>query len=247
MVVVTRGRPTFADPIGMPDFQALYSKYGELSKSSRFLVMFNPPGAVLKYPNNTGTTYPARDLTFLCESAEIPGRGFMSSDLRYYGPSFKIPYQTTYEDINLTFLIRDRFSERMFFDNWMETINPSNKYDFAYRKDYIGEIHIFQMSDINIKDPTSLDPDAGTGLDIGQQRYVITLQQAYPVLVNPQPMTWADDNFHRLTVTFTYVRWVRAGIDAQPDLNGKDYKLVNDGSTIITPNGTKLPNVLIPR
>jgi hypothetical protein len=42
------------------------------------------------------------------------------------------------------------------------------------------------------------------------------------MLINPQPVTWADDQIQRLSVTFTYHKWRRAGYDkrvsSNPDL-----------------------------
>lgn len=222
--------------LSMPDFQALYSKYGEPAKSSRFLVSLLPPPAILNYRG--GSTYPVNELSYLCEAAELPGRGFMTADLRYYGPNFKSPYQSVYEDINLTFLVRDKFGEREFFDNWMEVINPSNRYDFAYRNSYLATINIFQMSDV------SIDAEGEGSTKQGQQRYALTLQKAFPILVNPQPVTWADDNFQRVTVTFTYTRWIRTGLDTPQIEGSSSYELVNDGSQNITTNGTTLPLII---
>ena len=183
---------------------------------------------------------PAEDLMYLCESAELPGRGFMSADIRYYGPNFKSPYQSTYEDINLTFLCRDQFEERRFFDNWMNVINPVNSYDFEYRDNYITNIEIYQMSDVDIGNTQGSSPTSSVQ-ERGQGRYKFTLAGAYPVLVNPQPVTWADDNFHRITVTFTYSRWYK---NDDETANSEGDTLVGDGSQIVTENGTKLPYVL---
>src|SRR5665213_122164 len=198
MVVIASSEPAAPKNLTMDDFRSLNTKYGDLAKSSRFLVVIPPPTKVVNY-NSLG--FSAADLTYLCESAEMPGRGFMSDDARYYGPGFKIPYKTNYDDLNLTFLCRDNFIEREFFDNWLEVINPSNTYDFEYRSNYDTNLYIYQMSDIQNSDGT-------------QQRYVYTLEHAYPLLINPQPVTWADDNFHRLTVTFTYTRWRRQTLDS---------------------------------
>lgn len=182
------------DYLDMTTARAVMDAYGGLAKSCRFYVRIVPAGGLLaRYSNNI------QDFSYLCESAEFPGRGFMSTDIRYYGTNNKMPYQTTYEDLNLTFICRNDFTERNFFDNWMQIINPLATYDFAYRDDYISSIEIFQLSDL----------DEG----ISSAVYSFCFENAYPVLVNPQPVTWADDNFHRLTVSFTYNRWYRPGID----------------------------------
>lgn len=169
--------------------RSVSNNYGGPAKSNRFLVqILGTP------PNSAGQILD--DLSFLCEASELPGRGFMSTDIRYYGPNFKAPYQTVYEDLNLTFICRDEFLEREFFDNWMAYINPVNSYNFAYRDQYAKTIKLLQLSDYS-----------------NEVKYSFTFDEAYPILVSPQPATWADDNFHRLTVSFTYVRWYREYLD----------------------------------
>lgn len=193
-VVVGGGSVEAPAKLSLMDFYSIASKEDDLAKSARFLVTINPPVKLTStFPQGSSI---ASDLTFLCESAELPGRGLIASDIRYYGPSYKIPYQTQYEDTNLTFLVRDRFNERKFFDNWMELINPQNSFDFAYRNEYIASVTVFAMSDLKKGDQ-------------GQQRYAWKLYEAYPILVSGQQVTWADDNFHRLTVTFTFKKWYR--------------------------------------
>jgi len=192
--------------LSMLDFRAISDDYGGLIKSSKFAIRINPVGEyILPYSAFM------RDFTYLCEIAEMPGRGFMNIDIRYYGPSHKLPFQTSYEDINLTFLCRTESIERQFFDDWMLVINPINSFDFNYRDQYRSEIDIFQFADYSED-----DDDSHTA------KYHITLHNAYPILVNPQPMTWSDDQFQRLIVSFTYTHWSRKGWDPEPG----EYKLV---------------------
>jgi hypothetical protein len=167
---------------------------GSLAKACRYVVRIIRPGERV-----------SEDLTYLCEATEFPGRGFNNVDLRYYGPNFKLPFQTTYEDINMTFVCRSQALEREFFDDWMEQINPTSHFDFEYRDSYSTEITIFQMAEYGdfTHEPT----------------YSFSLFDAYPVLVNAQPVTWADDNFLRLTVTFTYTKWRRRNKDLDSDLS----------------------------
>lgn len=185
--------------LSMQDFRSISDDYGGLVKSSKFAVRIIPFG---QYVRNLSPV--VEDLLYLCEVGEIPGRGFMNVDLRYYGPNFKIPFQTTYEDLNLTFLCRTASLERQFFDDWMTVINPTNTWDFNYRDDYAARIDIFQFGEISSDD---YEPEAF---------YKITCHNAYPVLLNPQPATWADDQFQRVVVSFTYTHWTREGLDTEP-------------------------------
>lgn len=212
--------PNQPDNLRMGDFRSYSDMYGGLIRSARFAVQIQLAGNNVLRQLDPSTINFTRDLTYLCEAAELPGRGSMTLDLRYYGPSFKVPYQTTYEDITLTFLCRTEMRERQFFDDWMEMINPSLSYDFRYRDEYAAEIKIFQFGESDNKKEPIKD-------NAPEAQYLMTLADAYPILVNPQPVTWADDNFLRLGVTFTYSKWWRAR-DGQPKPYGSpaDYELV---------------------
>lgn len=196
----------------LQDFRGISNQFGGLAKASRFIVTFNLKGQLV-----SGYAPMARDLTYLCEVAEMPGRGFLSIDgIRYYGPTFQLPFVTEYTDISLTFLCRNKQYERQFFDNWMTLINPPNTYDFNYRDDYSADINIWHLTDV--------------GEDFAKAEYNITIEDAYPTLVNPQSATWVDDNFQRLSVNFTYFRWIRKGLDPeardQTNAAGYNYDLV---------------------
>lgn len=191
----------------MNDVRAVSSQYGGLAKSARFAVRINPAQAHLSF----GYGQFLRDFTYLCEAAEMPGRGFQSLDVRYYGPNQKLPFQSQYEDITMTFLCRSESFERQFFDDWMEIINPTNSFDFSYRSEYQTTIEVIQLAEYG-----------AAAARYPKETYKITLFNAYPTLVNPQPMTWADDQVQRLGVTFTYHKWKREGYDKavtnNPDL-----------------------------
>lgn len=197
----------------MNDIRSINSRYGGPAKSARFAVRINP--ARLHLEANYGPFL--QDFTYLCETAEMPGRGFQSLDVRYYGPNQKLPFQTQYEDMTLTFLCRSESFERQFFDDWMEMINPSNSYDFSFRSDYDTSIQIIQLAEYSTG--YNVGPNQAGNDRAPKETYKITLFNAYPTLVNPQPMTWADDQIQRLAVTFTYHKWRREGYDPAVKLN----------------------------
>ena len=194
----------------MDELRSTSDRFGGLAKSAKFMVRMFPqrPDSYLK-----DSSWFMQQLSYLCEAAEFPGRGFVSTDLRYYGPNFKVPHQSTYEDLNLTFLCRDAFLERQFFDTWMEVINPNATFNFSYKDSYTSKIELFQLSDI----------------EGNSAQYKFTFEEAFPILLQPQPVTWADDNFHRLTITFTYKKWWREDGDFRIN---QDFDLVNRGERV---------------
>jgi len=132
----------------------------------------------------------SRYLALQCESAELPGRTLTTADVKIYGPTFKVPYQTQYGDISLTFLCTNDFFERKLFDRWMEAIHPSDTNNLRFPKGqatrYMTNIKIIQYDDF-IK-----------------QIYAVELIDAFPIGVAPQALSWGEDGFHRLQVQFAY-------------------------------------------
>lgn len=196
----------------MSDFYAYSSAFGSLAKSARFAVRIIPSG-VNSLLTKLGYTAFMRQFTYLSESAEFPGRGFLNYDMRYYGPNFKVPYKSEYQETSMTFLCRTDSFERQFFDDWMELINPTNTFDFNYKDSYKCEIQMFQFGE-KAANSRQTEPVA---------TYAWTLHDAFPILVNPQPVTWADDNFQRLAISFSYTKWTRKNRDPE----SRTYKLVN--------------------
>ena len=214
----------------MSDFHAQSSKYQSLAKSARFAVRLVP-----SRPNSLLRRFAPfmREFTYLCESAEFPGRGFMNADVKgYHGPDFKVPYQSEYQETAMTFLCRADSFERQFFDDWMEIINPTNTFDFAYKDDYVCQIEMYQFGEAGRRTTTEPNREASVPSPTSNQftepvaTYAWTLHDAYPLLVSPQPVTWADDNFQRLSVSFTYTKWTRKNRDRE----AVSFQVVNDSA-----------------
>lgn len=181
----------------LPDFRAVADDLGGPAKACRFASVIRPTGSLLQQTQLGNSIL--RDLTYLNEIAEMPGRGFMNMDVRYYGPSHKLPFQSSYEDLNLTYVCRTKSLERQFFDDWMLIVNPINTFDFNYRDDYRADVDIYQFSDV--------------GKDYPEAEYLITVHNSYPILLTGQPLMWADQDIQKLVVTFTYSHWSRQGLD----------------------------------
>jgi hypothetical protein len=134
-----------------------------------------------------------RYLSLQCETAELPGKTLQTADVKIYGPTFKVPYQKQFQDINLGFLCTNDFYERKLFDQWIESIMPASSNNLRYPKDdetrYLTNIKIIQYDDF-IK-----------------QIYAVELIDAFPIGIASQPLSWSDDGFHRLSVQFAYQKY----------------------------------------
>jgi hypothetical protein len=208
--LTTVNAPDLISQAMLPKWRAMLAHDQELAKVARYLVRINPVAAL-----QSRTTI-LQDLTFLCDSAELPSRSFLPLETRYYGPRQVTPGQSVYPDVTVSFLCRNKFIEREFFDEWANIINPPNTYDFAYPTTYQTTIEIFQFG------------------EDGACNYAFRLEKAWPVSVNPQQVTWADDQAHRLGVQFAYTRWIPLGNESQnPNLKP------SQGFEIVTQSGPR--------
>lgn len=156
---------------------------GDLAKPSKFTVTVNLPTGV-------GGPMNAKTLSLRCESATLPGRTLATLDHRIYGPTEKYPYQTSYEDIVMTFICEDGLLEKAAFNSWMDLINPLESWDFEYKKNYAVDINIKQF-------------DVSNNLT-----HEVTLYEAYPIAVNQLDLDWSSDApYHKLSVVFAYTYW----------------------------------------
>lgn len=180
--------------LGMNEFRSAADAAGQFAKGCRFVVRIQPPPAIDSLPD---------DLHLMCEAVEYPGRGFNVTETRYYGPSQSFPNNTMYNTANMSFICRTNSPERFFFDEWMEFINPTTSFNFAYPQEYWSRIQIFQLAEYGVA-KTSRAPKATYGW---------TLHKAWPTLVNPQQVSWADNDILRLQITFSYKYWDRPQVN----------------------------------
>jgi hypothetical protein len=135
----------------------------------------------------------SRYLALQCETAELPGKTIQTEDVKIYGPTYKIPYQTQYSEMSLTFLCTNEFYERKLFDKWLEAIMPTDTNNLRFPKGqnsrYLTKITVTQFD------------------DIVKQIYAVNLIDAFPIGIAAQPLNWSEEGFHRLTVQFAYQRF----------------------------------------
>jgi hypothetical protein len=163
----------------------------DLARPSRFDVQIPVPLTLYPFLNTS------RKLNFRCENAQLPSRTFATMDQKFgSNPIEKYPYQPQYNDVELTFVVSDDMSEKIFFDSWLEYINPSYTFNFKYKSDYATTVTINQY-------------------DVASNKtYSINLIDAYPIAVNQLDLDWSNTDYHKLTVVFAYTYWQNNSIQA---------------------------------
>ena len=169
-------------PVNISNFTSSFKK--DLARSSKFDV-YIPVPVILAPMINVG-----KNLHLRCESTELPGRTFATTERKIGSvPIQKYPYQSSYNDITMNFIVSGDMSEKLFFDVWMDVINPTSNFNFAYRSNYITDIAITQY-------------------DMRKQvTYKTVLMGAYPIAVNQLDLDWTNENYHKLSVMFAYTNW----------------------------------------
>jgi len=175
----------------------------ELARANKFEVHIPTPAMAFGFN--------LKQLTLRCDSAQLPGRHLETVQQKTYGPYEQLPFHTTYNDIDLTFIVSGDMSERNFFDAWMDFINPTSTYNMEYKDNYTSPIIITQYD-------MSENP-----------MYVSTLHDAYPINVNQLDLNWASDDIHKLTVTFAYTYWTRQIADVA---GSSEQRTVNAGIAV---------------
>ena len=123
------------------DFKSSFSK--DIARTNRFDVAIPVPLTLIPYVSSS------KSVNYRCESASLPGRTFSTTEQKTYGPIEKFPYLNTYNDLDLTFIVDDDMNQKVFFDAWMDYINPMYNYNYRYKSDYSTIITINQYDVTN--------------------------------------------------------------------------------------------------
>lgn len=185
----------------------------------------SPGGQQTDEFSKTSNSTLSRYLALQCESAELPGKTLQTADVKIYGPTFKVPYQTQYADTTLTFLCTNDFFERKLFDKWMESIQPSDTNNMRFSKSeltrYMTNIKIIQYDEF-IK-----------------QIYAVELLDAFPIGVASQAVNWAEEGFHRLSIQFAYQK-TRTIYDGNYNLGAAAAALFGSAGSRLLPFGSAI-------
>jgi hypothetical protein len=136
------------------------------------------------------------------DTIDLPGRSLMTAEHKFtnYGPINKVAYGgQTYGDITMSIILSEDMREKEYFEIWQNSMvntgafdtgvvpqNALSKFNTKYFDDYIGTVVIRQYG------------------SAGELRSIYTLNEAYPLIINPISMSWADDAVAKMSVTMAY-------------------------------------------
>ncbi len=169
------------------DFMSKVDNLGGFARSWKF-------GVQIKHPATMGGS--ADTIEFLASAAQLPRKGFSTTEHRIYGINRTIPYEQTYEPTTIKFINTADFSPRNFWQRWLDYIQPRKTLNVQYYQTMIGEIKIYHL------------PEAGS-TNIGDRDYDVTLLEAYPESMSDIELGWDQSEIMSFDVSIRYKEWTR--------------------------------------
>lgn len=200
------------------DFKSTIEKHGGPGKNNLFEVSLSSPKALWS-DERFGNT----DVKFFCKTATLPGISLSVFDYRPTNIEMpqSIPFAINHEQLECVFIVDDNHDVYRYFHRWMqeivnynhdghspESINPNSRsgayqypYELGYKKDYAQTMTVRKYSKYQ-PTPAALNS------------YVCTLQGVYPTSIGSTTMSWEDDSYTTLSVSFSYSSIIMSGVQA---------------------------------
>ena len=130
--------------------------------------------------------------SFRCEAAELPGRTLATMDDTVgAGPALKLPYDVTYNDINLTIICSQDMKERRYFEGWLDRVIGK-----AGSKG--GLVNYFENYATGVLEVEQLN-------EKGEVLIQYKMENVYPIAITAMTASWDDrDTYQRFGVTLAY-------------------------------------------
>lgn len=194
--VTTVGQSAEKVSFSVDSFRA---RLGNIVRPNLFSVKFSSLPTLLTTSSPYGLGYKlddpsVQDLQFRCERAEIPGKTIATIDEVSVGPSLKMPYETTFSDIQLTIICAEDMFERRFFESWMdEMVGLPGGHGLGGLVRYYEEFATGGQMIISQANSS------------GKRILDYTLYDAFPIAISPMTLAWEETNtYQRFTVTMSY-------------------------------------------
>jgi hypothetical protein len=219
----TKGTQADFGGTNLSGFISEVANKGGLYKPNLFLVMIDPPKG-LPFSDTEGK----RQISYLCNSAALPGVQILSNDHRRqgYGPFDRRAFGVQVTDIPLTFFVDNSGHMLRFFHSWFDQIvhyhygssgkdgsgggehsvaqtssGDAQLFELGYRENYITKIHIYCFD------------------HSGSKILHYILHEAYPIQMGDLTVAWAEsDSYSILPIQFTFRTYDVNQMDPHPDI-----------------------------
>ena len=155
-----------------------------LARSNHFEVEIFPPSALRTL---TPVNENIEMILMYCDQAQLPGISFNTAQVRSYGEFKEIPYEKTFEPLQLSFYVDKKLIVKEFWDEWMALIQSPTTRDFNYPKQYTANaINVILMDTAD------------------NNKYKYTLHNAYPKAISSVQLDYSAHDIMKVQVSIAY-------------------------------------------
>lgn len=156
----------------------------EQAMQNRFEILITPPVGL-----------DSRVPALRCDTFQFPARNFRTSaDDNIYGPPREVVQGVgQFASVNATFYCDVNMTEKIFFEEWQQSIYDKRTYNLNYYNEYTGIIVVNQLSRSSLE----------------QNTYGVTLFEVYPKTITAQDLNTNTSEIQKIGVEFAYRYWER--------------------------------------
>ena len=220
----------------------LKSKIMRPATTSNYEVAMSLNGPVSEFLSRYNATLDSdkqQYLTLACSEASLPGSTFATHDVNddFTGVSEKMAYRKQYDGtIDLTFYVDHGHYMIELFDRWMNYIAGEGERGRGGASASLGDGYFTQDKNynyrVNFPDDYKIDSLFISKFekdlrDDEPQRTVYRFVRAFPIALNSMPVSYDASQLLKLTVSFSYTRYLRARIGGKSQF---DYSVLGNNS-----------------
>lgn len=140
----------------------------------------------VRYRSNN--KFQSNNLSMTCDSVTLGGRQLVTKEEILFGQNIKVPYQSLYGPLELSFITLVDNYERIFWERWQnQWILANGGQLINFYDEYVGEVVVTTLNERN------------------QPTYRMVYHEAYPVTLNDSVLQSGEtDTWLRTSVTMTY-------------------------------------------
>jgi hypothetical protein len=132
----------------------------------------------------------------------------------------KSPTVREYNEITASFLYPEQIPVYEFFSNWILKISSKNTQNY-YFDEITSAARVIQFAEGGTSSFKGVIAENNGALDSERQpaHTAIRFQNLYPTSVSPIQSNWADDGFHKISVTFFFESFFITNYSTQGEAN----------------------------
>lgn len=162
------------------------------ARSNRFRVLFPLPATL----SNAYSPSILELISTQCQAVNLPSKQLGTFNHRNLGPIEKMPYDSIFNEITMTFRVDSKYLTRRFFQDWIMSINDHSGKTFKYRDEYQVDFNIMALN------------------NKGDDVINIKVFQAYPTNLTAINLDEnSTDTITEFSVSFVYTQWREQPID----------------------------------